>query len=722
MGITAVAVLALSLQGTSQHTDSSFADAATRDLILRAAERHRAQDSAVTDYRALLRYRLSFSLGRRRWARVPIAAVEEQEAVVHWQLPNDVRVDILGKRSKARKEDWDINAVMDAPWFFPRGVGDSVSFFGNEFPERAALHPLARDGPAWYHYALTDSVSLFLPSGKEFRMLKVEVVPLSTGASLIVGNMWLDAETAEVVRLTFRFVGTSMWEIPEEPGDSSDARNANKIINRILSVDADLEYSLQDGKYWMPYRQVVTGRIQIPIISDIVIPFESKTTFEDYEINTGTPVVFTVPDVDSTAARDERKVRREEIRDGRRRGERYYDDSTQAVDYTGHWAGGRFQVHRPSSDSLAGYAWTDSLTLDPAEGDDERIKEAEAEVARLAEALPSDMTGIRRRGIAYERFADIIRFNRVQGLSVGLGYQVKVPGMSFTNVMGTVRYGIADGKLNGRLSLVRDAPGGRLTVSGYREVAEVDRFFRVKTLGNSVNAIFTSHDNADYYQATGGSIQFETSLRRDLQLTVFGRVEDQESVTRQVGSGLNGLWSDNNFPPNPAVTAGTVGVLGWRFDGTSGPASWRAATDAFVGSSAVVWRAYASWRQPLPTRTRLTLGLDAGLATSGDLDQALYRVGGLQTVRGFTYGTERGQAFWAFHTDWAPFDGNIRPVAFVDVGQAGSVGSIQDESVLVGAGAGVSFFDGLVRFDLSGPLNGGAGQGLRFDIVFGAVR
>ena len=722
MGIAATAILALSLQGATQLPDSSFADAATRELIRRAAERHHAQDSAVTDYRALIRYRISLSLGRRRWARIPIAAVEEQEAEIHWQLPNDIRVDIKGKRSKARKEDWDLNSVMDAPWFFPRGVGDSVAFFGNEFPERAALHPLASDGPDWYHYTLTDSVRLFLPSGKEFRMLKVEVVPQGTGPSLIVGNMWLDAESAEVVRLTFRFVGTGLWEIPESPEDSAGARTANKIINRILSVDADIEYSLQDGEFWMPYRQVVSGRIQIPIISDIVIPFEAKTTFQDYEINTGTPVVFTVPDVDSIDARDERQARREEIREARRRRHRYDNDSTNTVDYTGYAGGGRFQVHRPPTDSLASYAWSDSLTLDPEEGDDERIREAEAEVARLAEGLPSEMTGIKRRGIAYERFADILRFNRVQGLSVGVGYQVKVPGVSFTNVMGTVRYGIADGKLNGRLSLIRDAPGGRLTVHGYYEVAEVDRFFRVKTLGNSVNAITTSHDNADYYQAGGGSIEFETSLRRSLQLTLFGRVENQRSISRQVGSGLNGLWSDNGFQPNPVVTEGTFGVVGWRFDGTAGAASWRGATDLFVGSATMVGRAYASWRQPLPEKTKLTLGFDAGVSTSSDIEQALYRVGGLQTVRGFTYGTQHGQAFWAVRADWAPFGGNIQPVAFVDAGQASPVESLLDQSVLVGAGAGVSFFDGLVRFDLSGPLSGGTGQGLRFDIVFGAVR
>ena len=723
MGIAPVTLLALSFQSAAPPADTSFADAATQALVLRAAARHRAQDSAVTDYRAKVRYRLSFSLGRRRWARVPIAAVEEQEAEVHWQLPNDLRVDIRGKRSKARREDWDLNSVMDAPWFFPRGVGDSVAFFGNEFPDRAALHPLASDGPDWDHYALTDSVRLFLPTGKEFRMLKVEVVPLSTGPSLIVGNMWLDAETAEVVRLTFRFVGTGMWEIPDSPDDSSEARTANSIINRILSVDADLEYSLQDGAYWMPYRQVVSGRVQIPIISDIVIPFEAKTTFEDYEINTGTPVVFTVPDVDSAEARQERKLRREEIRRTRRGGGRYYPDSTQAVDYTGYWGGGRFQVHRPSSDSLAPYAgWTDSLSLDPEAGDDERIREAEAEVARLAEGLPSEMTGIRRRGIAYERFADILRFNRVQGLSVGLGYQVKVPKMSFTNLLGTVRYGIADGRLNGRLALIREAPGGRLTISGYYEVAEVDRFYRVKTLGNSVNALFTSHDNADYYRAGGAAVEFETSIRRGLQLTLFGRVEDQRSANRSVGSGINGLWSDNGFPDNPPVTEGTFGVVGWRFDGTSGPASWSAATDAFIGSTALIGRVYASWRQPFPDKTRLTLAVDAGISTAGDLSQALYRVGGLRTVRGYTYGTTRGQAFWAARADWAPFRGNIRPVVFLDAGQAGAVDGIADETVLVGAGAGVSFFDGLVRFDLSGPLTGGTGQGLRFDIVFGAVR
>jgi hypothetical protein len=724
MGIPAAALLALSLQVAGQAPDSTFGNAATRSLIHRAQARHRAQDTAVTDYSARLRYRVSFSLGRRRWARIPVAAVEEKDARIRWQLPNDLRVDILGQRAKARKEDWNISSVMDHPWFFPRDVGDSVSFFGNEFPERAALHPLASDGPNWYRYTLTDSVRVFLPSGRELRMLKVEVVPKGDGLALIVGNMWLDAQTAQVVRLTFRFVGTGLWEIADEGDDDDwDADKANKIINRILSVDADIEYSLQDGKYWMPYRQVLSGRVQIPIITDVVVPFEASAEFSEYEINTGERIVFTVPDVDSATARNEREERRNQVRDARRDGRKFYDDSTRATDYTGYWLGGRYQVHRPPTDSLAAYsAWTDSLQLDPDPESDERIREAEAEVARLAEGLPSDMTGIRQRGVAYERFADIVRFNRVQGFSLGVGYEVKVPGMSFTNLMGTVRYGFADARLNGRLAVIRDAPGGRVTLSGYREVAEVDQFFRIGTLGNSVNAMFTSHDYADYYLATGGTVRFETSASRNLQLTVFGRVEDQQSVIRTVGSGLNGIWSDAAFQENPAVTSGTFGVVGWRFDGAVGRASWRAATDAFFGSSVGVGRVYGSWQQPLPDATRLTFGVAAGVATSESVAQALFRVGGQQTVRGFPYGFTRGQAFWAFRTDWAPFDGDVRPVVFIDAGQAGPVDGFGASSLLIGGGAGVSFLNGLVRLELSGPFNGGQGEGVRFDMVFGALR
>jgi hypothetical protein len=179
----------------AQQTQAPFANEATRRLVGEAMVRHRTQDSLVNDYRATIRYRMSFALGRRRWARALTMAAEEQQGVVHWQRPNDLRLDIVGRRSRSRREDIHLSTNFDRPWFVPRGLGDSVRFFGNDFPERAALHPLAADGPDWYRYELEDSVSFSNPELGRILLYRLSVVPRQNGPSLIAGAMYLDART-----------------------------------------------------------------------------------------------------------------------------------------------------------------------------------------------------------------------------------------------------------------------------------------------------------------------------------------------------------------------------------------------------------------------------------------------------------------------------------------------------------------------------------------------
>ena len=150
-----------------------------------------------------------------------------------------------------------------------------------------ALHPLAPSGPDVVPLRADRRASRSAPArGGTLRLLRVEVTPRRTGPALIAGQMWIDSATAEVVRLTFRYVGTALWAVPERRprgADSAEARRINRLANDIVSVDADLEYGLQDGRYWMPYRrQVIAGRVRIPIVSDLVVPFRATTTFEDY--------------------------------------------------------------------------------------------------------------------------------------------------------------------------------------------------------------------------------------------------------------------------------------------------------------------------------------------------------------------------------------------------------------------------------------------------------
>ena len=726
MGAQLLIALAAALPLAQQDTHLTYASPATRELVVRAAARHAAQDSAVTDYRARIRYRLSISLGRRRWARAPVAAVEEQEALVAWQLPNDLRVDVVGRRYRSRNPELNASSVFDRPWFVPRSVGDSVRIFSNEFPATGALHPLARGAESAYHYDLLDSLDVSVPGLGEIRLYSVEVTPKRIGPALVAGRLWLDAETAQVVRFTFRYVGTSLWVTPDE-GDSGSARLANSLINRIVSIDADLEYSLQDGRYWMPYRQAIAGTIRIPIVTDVVIPFQAVTTFDDYEINTGTPVAFALPHPDSLSpdsARSLRHERRDSIQ-AEREGEEGRPDGWHSAE---RWPGGRFEIHRPPDDSLALYTgWRDSLRFDNVAADDRRVREAQAELARISEGLPDELTGRSAAGFGYQNLGDALQYNRVQGYSLGVGGRARVPGSDFTDVFATVRYGFSDERITGRLAIVRDAPGGRIAVSGYRDVADVDPFSPGRTLANSFNAIFTAHDEADYLLATGGSLTYVTSVAVGTDLFASVRGERHRSVTREARSGVNDFFGGTGvFPANPPIADGDYGIASLRVARLAG-IRWSLAVEGMAGEGEVTGRVFGDVRYGRGGARGYTVRLKAGVAESAAPPQMQFRLGGMQSVRGFQYGAIAAPAFWAAQLDVSPLRGTIRPIFFVDAGQAAALDALFESRALVGGGVGVSIYSPLlrttlIRLDLSHPISPDEGGKWRFDIIFSPVR
>lgn len=693
--------------------------------------RRRASDSAVADYQATIRYRLTVAVNRSAWSRAPATAVEEQVARVQWQQPNDLRIDVIGRRFRSRRRDLELSSIWARPWFVPRGVDDSVRIFSSRFPATGALHPLASAGPAWYRYVGTGDLTVTPARGGALRLFRIQVTPRRTGPALIAGQMWIDSASAEVVRLTFRYLGTALWVRPEDGPqgpDSAKARRVNSMVSQVVSVDADLEYGLQEGRYWMPYRQVIAGRVRLPLVSDVVIPFQATTTFDDYTINGGRPIAFELPLLEDLGlSRDSvRKLRRarvDSIRAARRGQFGGTPDSLRAWDYAGRWHGGRFELHRPPNATLDRYdRWPDSLSLAADPADARRVREAEAELARLAETLPDSVTGQAAHGFAYERLSDALRYDRVQGLSLGLGYRVRAPGLRFASLYGTVRYGFSDDRVTGRLTLVRDAPSGRWTVGGYRDILDVDPFSAGHTLGNTLNALFAAHDDADYLLAEGGAVRFEASIQSGLDLAAEARVERETSIGREASSEINdGLGGDGEFPPNAAVDDGTYGGVLVRLAHV-GAVAWDLTADVLGNADRSTGRLFGNLRLDTGEGLGATLRLKAGIATSPTLRQSLFRLGGLQTVRGFDYGSRRGQAFWSGQLDVSPFGGRLRPVAFVDAGQAADPGDLFSSPVLAGAGAGLSFFGGALRLDLSHSLTPDTGGKVRFDIVVQAPR
>lgn len=722
---TGTLILALFLQAAPD--TATFADRATSDLVARAVQRHAAADTSVRDYQAALRYRLSFGLGKRRWAAVPTAAVEEQDGRVQWSLPNDLRVDLLGRRQASRLDGVDLSSNFSRPWFVPRTLGDSIRILGGDTDgARAAPHPLGRGATALYRYAAGDSLVIVMGAARRRLTIRsIDVVPRPGLPAAVVGKLWVDVATGDVVRFTFRFVGTHLWDEPEGTSarDSADARMANRIVSRILQIDADLEYALQDDRHWLPYRQRLSGRVTLPVGPDLTVPFEATTTFSDYTINTGQAVAFSVPIPPANLTPDERRVLRDSLRTERRTG--VVPDSLRARDRVGRLSsGGRYQIHRPPLDSLRTYAgWADSLVLDSDPIERARLQDAIGDVAAMAERLPGEMTGRPGAGLAWERLPDFVRYNRVQGTTLSFVGRTGLP-VAFSELVGTVRYGLADQRLMGTVAFVRDAPSGRFTLGGGRDLVDLDPFTRGLTFGNSLRGMLAGRDDGAYALAQGVRLTHERSLGLATELTLGVLVEDHRSVRTEARAGIPRIFgADGFFTPNAAVREGLATGASVQLDRLGYRGTWTLRGEALAVDGELAGRATVHLRRDVAggwvtTRTSL------GVATGADVvPQVALQAGGLRTVRGYDFGVARGDALWALQLDVAePGNDPFKWVGFLDAGQAGKLSAFGDAPFLSGVGVGASILGGLIRAEVSHPLTERAGRGLRFDLVFGGVR
>jgi hypothetical protein len=229
---------------------------------------------------------------------------------------------------------------------------------------------------------------------------------------------------------------------------------------------------------------------------------------------------------------------------------------------------------------------------------------------------------------------------------------------------------LSDERLTGRVTLIGNVAGGRLALSGYHDIADLDPFSPGRSVGNTVNGLFAGHDNGDYALANGGMATFQMPVRAGVQLILSGRIEGLTSIPRVARSAINDfLGGTGHFPPNPLVAQGTFAGGSARLHGV-GTTGWNVTADLLGGRGPTTARLYGDVRRGIGRGLGLTLRLKGGAATSPTLPQSLFRLGGLGTVRGFEYGTLRAPAFWAAQLDITPFGARVRPVIFLDAGQA----------------------------------------------------
>jgi len=458
--LLAAAVLALPLGALSAQEWNSDAALA---LARRAIERRdrTVNDTLLRDYKAQAHGFLFFlgQFGEGLSEPPRLVKADQLELEVYWKAPQLSKQRIIGWRDRAELPT-DINYHRDHLGIVQNNFGRVVRL-GEGDEVRDVPHPLAPGGTELYDFALGDTVTLTLPQ-RAVRVVALRVRPKDFRAARLVGTLYLDVESADLVRLAFNFTPHAYLD------------------PQLEDVSIVLENALWEGRFWLPNRQEVEIRrratwLDIPARGII----RGRWEIDGYVFNLGL--------ADSWFAGEEIVALPKAQRD--------------SFPWPGPLAAAIQDIAEPVR-----------------QGDLQAVR---AEVARIAGRRA--LSGLRAQRLGVRGVSDVLRANRVEGVAVGAGVVWRVPGDQL-EVRALASYGFADRRVNGTVALAVGGSGGGpgIELSGYRQVRDVADGPVIAPLLNSIAAQEFGDDYGDYYLATGAraALRHSLNVRGEWRVTV----------------------------------------------------------------------------------------------------------------------------------------------------------------------------------------------------------
>ncbi|HUF11664.1 MAG TPA: hypothetical protein VMN78_01025 [Longimicrobiales bacterium] len=251
-----------------------------RQARVRRAEPY--QDSALVNYRAKAGGYVYFYLDREATEELTLVKVDQVALEVYWAYPGSTKQRIVGLRDESQLPNR-MRYHLDHLTVVQNEFGDRIQL-GDGDEVQSVVHPLALDSDAVYDFRLADSLSIRLGGLPEpLRVYEVDVRPVDPTAPGIVGSVFLDAATSDIVRMDFTFTRSSY------------------VDRRLDYIRISLENGLWQGRFWLPFEQRVELRRQLPELdfpAGAVI--RGHMRIRDYEFNLPlSPSVFRGPAVTS---------------------------------------------------------------------------------------------------------------------------------------------------------------------------------------------------------------------------------------------------------------------------------------------------------------------------------------------------------------------------------------------------------------------------------------
>lgn len=551
------------------------------------------RDSTLQSYSSSARGYVYFYLDREDTGERILVKTDQIALEVFWQAPDRVKQRIVGLRDEESLPT-SIQYHLDHLVVVQNEFGDRIRI-GDGDEVEAVVHPVAPGSESFYDFLLVDSVTLNLPSTSDtVRVYEVQVRPKDFEAPGFVGSLFLDRDSKAIVRMSFSFTPSSY------------------VDPYLDHISISLENGLWLGKHWLPFRQQLEIRREVPYL-DIPAGSVIRGSFEvgDYQINPPLPpTLFSGRTVTALPEAERRSFP--------------FEDSLHA---------------QLDQEGLGGFR-------SPPEMD---------EIRSLALSIAKDryLSGLARTRIFLPQptASSALRYNRAEGVFVGGGVShILLPQLGVS--------------IYGGFSAGRERPEAEVRITGgERHPRSGVAFYlnrpqdhgpvqAIDGVLNSLASLSLNEDYTDLFFLSGARATHMFSSEAGNRVDLTARWERQRSARDVVSSDPShtdfrpvrpvdeGVWASlaaaGSFQtPWPGLLFAPGAILG-RFEDTG-----------FGGVSA----ALTYKRRWMTKGTDLLVDLRGGTLLGNPPEQAHYLLGGRETVPGYPFRASVGDRYWLVRTE-----------------------------------------------------------------------
>ena len=631
------------------------------ELVARArgVRQSAAVDPDLRAYQAIATGHVFFLVDRPSSGERTLVKADQLALEIYWRGPRDTRQRIIGMRDQ-KLLPTNIRYHLDHLTVVQDDFGDRIRL-GDGDEVAAVVHPVAPGSEEIYDFRLADSLTIsFTGSGGEVRVYEIQVRPQDSEVPGFVGSVFIDRATAAIVRMSFTFTPAS-------------------YVGRELDyIRISLDNSLWESKWWLPYRQELEIRRELPRL-DFLVGSVIRGRFEigDYEFN---------PDLADELFMGSRVTVVSEAR----------------------------RESYPFTEPLIPEADARELVPTPT------LEEIRAQALSLMKG--HYMSGLSRLRLHLRSASDVFRWNRAEGATPAFGFSFRPSngltlqahtGWSFGRGEPTVTLTLIGGE-------VRPTTGIALT---WNELRDLGLFPGTSGALNTLAGLARARDWTDPWFSSGveafrtfvpAGAPTRVALRWERQkegvITVDPADASRFRPVRPVDEGdLLSAEAQTRVALPGNVNLAVVGRLG-RFEPAGGGEATRDAV--LVGALA--------WERAAPgTNGRVMARLDGGVAVGEVISQHFFLLGGAGTLLGHPFRSQVGDSFWLarLEADRPLLPPWISLRAFAAAGAATLTedddliefawGATRDAGILTSAGLGIGLGWDVVRLDLGRGLDGG---------------